>query len=237
MDPAVGLVQAYLRVNGFFTVTEYPVVKRTRQGARVLTDLDVLAIRFPSGGRWVQQQSGEWGTFETDPALPESSEHLVMILGEVKEGKAVFNRNAFDPDVLEAVLRRYGCCHDGIRETALALSRKGCLTTPMEHGSNCEIHTMLFGGTDSPKHSKTHYVSLRHVSEFLASTVWRNADLFVAAQPKDDVLDLISVLVKTGARIGLSDGLTVRPKPSARTLRATATTRPRPDTGRKSTRS
>lgn len=26
MDPAVGLVQSYLRLNGFFTVTEYPVV-------------------------------------------------------------------------------------------------------------------------------------------------------------------------------------------------------------------
>ncbi len=43
MDTAVALVQAYLNVNGYFTVVEYPVLgmERGRQ-ARTVTDLDVL---------------------------------------------------------------------------------------------------------------------------------------------------------------------------------------------------
>lgn len=32
MDNAVALVQAYLRVNGYFTVTEYPVVEAMKSG-------------------------------------------------------------------------------------------------------------------------------------------------------------------------------------------------------------
>jgi hypothetical protein len=41
MAGAVGLVQAYLRLNGFFTVTEYPVVVQTSHGGTPLTDVDV----------------------------------------------------------------------------------------------------------------------------------------------------------------------------------------------------
>ena len=40
MDTAVGLVQAYLRVNGYFTVAEYPVLDATGPGGpRTITDL------------------------------------------------------------------------------------------------------------------------------------------------------------------------------------------------------
>ena len=47
MDTAVALVQAYLHVNGYFTVTEYPVLEAFhRDHTRAVTDLDVLAFRF-----------------------------------------------------------------------------------------------------------------------------------------------------------------------------------------------
>jgi hypothetical protein len=40
MDNAVALVQAYLRVNGYFTVAEYPVLEATRDGGyRAATDV------------------------------------------------------------------------------------------------------------------------------------------------------------------------------------------------------
>ena len=48
MDTTVALVQSYLHVNGYFTVVEYPVLETRRGGPpRTLTDLDVLAFRFP----------------------------------------------------------------------------------------------------------------------------------------------------------------------------------------------
>ena len=51
MDTAVALVQAYLNVNGYFTVVEYPVLEASRGGhARSVTDLDILALRFAGAG-------------------------------------------------------------------------------------------------------------------------------------------------------------------------------------------
>ena len=47
MDNAVALVRAYLHLNGYFTVTEFPVMEALRGGGfRTATDLDVLAFRF-----------------------------------------------------------------------------------------------------------------------------------------------------------------------------------------------
>lgn len=49
MDTAVGLVRAYLELSGYFVLAELPV--RTLRGgrARAVTDLDILAVRFPQG--------------------------------------------------------------------------------------------------------------------------------------------------------------------------------------------
>lgn len=47
MDNAVALVPTYIRVNGYLTVTDYPVVEVAPTGGfQSVTDLDVLAFRF-----------------------------------------------------------------------------------------------------------------------------------------------------------------------------------------------
>jgi len=46
MDVGTQLVQAYLRLNGYLTVAEYPLVEERRHDAiRTLTDIDLLAVR------------------------------------------------------------------------------------------------------------------------------------------------------------------------------------------------
>jgi hypothetical protein len=48
MDTAVVLVQAYLHVNGYFTVAEHPVLETMRSGQlRTVIDLDILASQAP----------------------------------------------------------------------------------------------------------------------------------------------------------------------------------------------
>ena len=57
MNASVALTEAYLRLNGYLTAVEYPLLRMARRGqALSATDLDVLAIRFPGanggiGGR------------------------------------------------------------------------------------------------------------------------------------------------------------------------------------------
>ena len=54
MDTAVALVQSYLRVNGYFTAADYPVLEAVGSGRhQMATDLDVLTVRFPGAGRRV----------------------------------------------------------------------------------------------------------------------------------------------------------------------------------------
>ena len=47
MDTAVALVKTYLQANGFFTVTEYPILESVGLTTRNVTDIDILALRFP----------------------------------------------------------------------------------------------------------------------------------------------------------------------------------------------
>ncbi len=45
MDVGTSLVQTYLRVNGYFTATEYPLIETVRDGSpRTVTDIDMLAV-------------------------------------------------------------------------------------------------------------------------------------------------------------------------------------------------
>jgi hypothetical protein len=66
MDNAVALVQAYLQVNGYFTVTEYPVLEAARHGIEAATDFDVLAYRFPGAGRLLSAKTGGQRTLDDD---------------------------------------------------------------------------------------------------------------------------------------------------------------------------
>lgn len=115
MDNAVSLVQAYLRFNGYFTVSEFPVIEAKRSGDyRTTTDLDILAVRFPHARLGPTGQRDPKGSKDRfpwlDPALAVPATEPDMIIGEVKEGRAVLNDAAADPAVLQAVLVRFGCC-------------------------------------------------------------------------------------------------------------------------------
>jgi uncharacterized membrane protein YedE/YeeE len=70
MDTAVALVEAYLNVNGYFTVAEYPVLEASRHGGvRAATDLDVLAFRFPGAGIPCEASKGRFLCGRATPLL------------------------------------------------------------------------------------------------------------------------------------------------------------------------
>lgn len=141
MDTAVALVQAYLRVNGYFTVAEYPVLDATGPGGpRTITDLDILAVRL-------HRAPGASGTVDAplDPALGAGG-GADMIVGEVKEGRPHPNPAMRDPAVLEAAFTRFGCCAptDAARLVAELL---GTGRTVAPEGRT--IRTVVFGNPTS----------------------------------------------------------------------------------------
>src|SRR5215510_2989157 len=114
MDHAVSLVQAYLQLNGYFTSAEYPIIAAAgRNGFRSITDIDVLAFRFPNGlptasmSRRKKMPRG-LDISELDPGLGASADSIDMIIGEVKEGRVGINSGVRNPAVLKTVIRRLG---------------------------------------------------------------------------------------------------------------------------------
>lgn len=111
MDHAVALVQAYLQLNGYFTSAEYPIIASAgRSGARTITDIDILAFRFPTG---LPVPTGKrlprgLDVSDVDPGLGVAPDSVDMIIGEVKEGRVGINNSIRDPQVLRAVISRLG---------------------------------------------------------------------------------------------------------------------------------
>ena len=201
MDNAVALVQAYLRVNGYFTVTEFPIVETGNAGvARTATDIDILAFRFPRAARLVPRyghsSTRDMVFADTDPVLGSPDSEADMIVGEVKEGRAVLNRGAREPAVLRAALTRFGCCApEDAEDLATMLVRKGTVHT--NHGHR--IRLVAFGSTPGAGTSK-HYnvVLLSQVVTFLDGYLDRHWNTLRQSEFKEPGLAFMGVLRKSG---------------------------------------
>ena len=195
MDQAVALVEAYLRVNGYFTVSEYPVVEARRYGGfRTATDLDILAFRFPGAGRLVPESAEHDHVYAPDPELGCPSDCAEMLIGEVKEGKAELNEAAREPSVLEAALTRFGCCQRcHVHEVVQQILQKGHATTNCRH----RVRMVAFGA--SPSHlgrPKYDVISLGHIQRFLTDYIGQHWEVLHQAQFKDPVFGFLVMLEK-----------------------------------------
>src|SRR5215813_13833810 len=195
MDQAVALVEAYLRVNGYFTVSEYPVVEARRYGGfRTATDLDILAFHFPGAGRLVPEAEIGSHTYAPDPDLGCPSDCAEMLIGEVKEGKAELNEAAREPAVLQAALTRFGCCQRcHVHEVVQQILQKGHAMTNCGH----RVRMVAFGA--SPGHlgrSRYDIVSLGHIQQFLSDYIAEHWEVLHQAQFKDPVFGFLVMLEK-----------------------------------------
>ena len=201
MDVAVALVQAYLQVNGYFTVAEYPVLEALRHGARSATDLDILAFRFPLAGcetRHGGRHTAGPVVLEPDSALSVPADHADMIVGEVKQGTARFNAAGRDPLVLQAALVRFGCCApDTVAETVRGLLRKGRATTPAGH----TVRMIAFGCRASDGGSRHQVITMEHIIAFLRAHLrehWHHLGKAQLSQPALAFLALMEKAERAG---------------------------------------
>jgi len=193
MDHAVSLVQAYLEINGYFTVAEFPVLSSLPGGGFAsATDVDLLALRLCDAGGVAAAGSSTPGSFEPDPALEVPSSGSDLLLIEVKEGRAELNRGAKDPDILEAVLGRFGLrSHDRSGRSLRDLERKGETTWPGD------VHVRMFaiGSTIDPKIVKGfRALSLAHVTGFVTDYIRDNWDALRHAQIRHEAFGFLALL-------------------------------------------
>lgn len=200
MDHAVALVQAYLQLNGYFTSAEYPIIAAAgRNGFRTLTDIDVLAFRFPAGlpspapARTGKGMPRGLDMSDVDPGLGVPPDSIDMVIGEVKEGRVGINSGARDPEVLKTVISRLGDSNidsDGVVADLLA---HGSATLP----SGFVIRLVAFGsfppGAPVPP---CRIISLGHVLDFLQRYVRKHWSVLRHLQFKDPAFGFLMTLEK-----------------------------------------
>jgi hypothetical protein len=203
MENAVALVRTYLQLNGYFTVTEYPIVETREDGHyKCVTDLDVLAFRFPSarGTAVGKTQRKRKPPLLVDEHLGTDPTSMDMIIAEVKEGKGRFNRNLHDKEVLACVLERFGCVDRAeIRRLVTKLSRKGFVVT----ADGRKIRLIIFASErDRDVPASTTVVELSHVLQYIESHIDRYWQMISNSQSKDPAFSFLVTLRKAagGAR-------------------------------------
>ena len=202
MDIGVDLVEAYLRLNGYFTVTEFEVHRETSPGVyQSVTDVDVIAVRFP-GPIYIADSHGKGESpalLVEDPILELEEDTVDVIIGEVKQGEAVFNPGLTDHHTLHTVLQRVAWLFDGgVHEVARDLEKKLVCHRQGAGGRNVRARLVAFGR--SPVNN-IHTISLTHIFEKMIGQFEEYGDALRAAQFKNPAAALIRLLVKTGFAI------------------------------------
>lgn len=195
MDHAVALVQAYLQLNGYFTSAEYPIVAGAgRNGFRTITDIDILAFRFPTEGGRVPGGKGPKGLDlrQVDPGLAVPAGTIDMIIGEVKEGRVGINMGARDPEVLNAVISRFGEVEGG-QDVVQELLDTGTASIPPAYTARIIAFGSFPPGSQVPP---CRIISLGHVYEFLQSYVRKHWHMLRHMQFKDPAFGFLMTLEK-----------------------------------------
>jgi len=194
MDHAVALVQAYLQLNGYFTSAEYPIIAGAGRRTRTITDIDILAFRFPTVGPPIPRKRAKGlDVTETDPGLGIPRNSVDMIVGEVKEGRVGMNSAVRDPEVLKAVIARFGETPEDEDRVVNELLDNGTTRLPSGYTVRLVIFASFPPGAAVPP---CRIISLGHVLEFLEKYVGRHWNLLRHLQFKDQAFGFLMTLEK-----------------------------------------
>lgn len=196
MDHAVALVQAYLQLNGYFTSAEYPIIAGAgRNGFRTITDIDILAFRFPTGLPVLQGRRAPQGLdlSDLDTGLGVAPDSVDMIIGEVKEGRVGINSGVRDPAVLRAVISRFGNGAEEDERVVESLLNTGMAMLPAGY----VVRLVAFGafppGSQVPP---CRIISLGHVLDFLQRYVRKHWSMLRHLQFKDPAFGFLMTMEK-----------------------------------------
>ncbi len=201
MDIAVNLVESYLRLTGYLTLSEFEIQARGADGSyETVTDVDIVALRFPGDILAADDHEDCRMLQIIDPALELRPDMIDVILGEVKQGEAQFNPGLKRHEVLHSVLRRlewaYGVPIEGVVDD---LRVGGFSEVPACSGAGT-VRTRLVAFGRSPT-TDLHTISLSHIFQTMVRHFHEMEDVLRPAQFKDPAPALLKLLVKTGFEV------------------------------------
>lgn len=206
MDIAVGLVEGYLRLNGYLTLSEFEVQdQRPDGGFDTLTDIDVMAIRFP-GEVYAGDPHDEADArllLLDDPGLRLEPDQIDVIIGEVKQGHAEFNGAIRRHKVLHPMLRRVEWLFaEGIHGVVHDLIDHDVCVSPARGGGTIRVRLMAFGrAPEIGLNVMTH----THIVETLLRFFEDLDEAFRPIQFREPAPAMLSLLRKSGFDLRSAD--------------------------------
>ncbi len=199
MDIAVNLVENYLRLTGYMTLSEFEVQRRDKKGRfKTVTDIDIMAIRFPGDiylGDPHKAQDCELLVID-DPVLELEDETIDVIVGEVKQGQAELNPAIKDHGVLHSMLRRVEWIYDmELDQVIQGLQRETVHTAPGKGGGRIRTRLVAFGRS---RHSDVNTVSLSHIVTTMLNFFEEHEDAFKPIQFREPAPAFLRLLLKSG---------------------------------------
>ncbi len=199
MDIAVNLVENYLRLNGYMTLSEFEVQRRDKKGRfKTVTDIDVMGIRFPGAiyiGDPHQAADCEMLLID-DPVLELEQDTIDLIVGEVKQGQAELNPGIKDHGVLHSMLRRVEWVYDcDLGEVIRGLQQDGTHHAPGKGGAAVRTRLVAFGRS---RYSNLNTISLSHMVTTLLDFFEEHEDAFRPIQFREPAPAFLSLLLKAG---------------------------------------
>ena len=201
MDTAVGIVRSYLELCGYFVLSELPVRQRVGPDYRDITDVDIVAVRFPHPPAGADDGSPRPLDLllGRDPDLQTFAEGVDVIIGEVKEGRAEINPALRQQETIEFALRRLGCCPPAeVSKQAAAIVNRGSQEMGMD-GRRCRVRLVLFAGHGVAQASHPFVVPLSRCIAFIQERMRLAPQVMAGTQWKDHTLAMFALLAKLGA--------------------------------------
>ena len=200
MDIAVNLVENYLRLTGYLTLSEFEVQRRDEDGRyQTVTDVDIMGIRMPGDLYLGDPHDDCHLLLVDDPVLALEDDAIDVIIGEVKQGPADLNPGIKDHVVLHSMLRRVGWAYEEPLEAVVAgLQQKLLHYSPGRGNGRVRTRLVAFGRSD---YNDLHTISHSHIVTTLLGFFQEHEDAFRPIQFKEPAPAFLKLLLKAGFEI------------------------------------
>jgi hypothetical protein len=197
MDIAVNLIENYLRLTGYMTLSEFEVQRRGEDGQyKTITDVDIMAIRMPGEVYLSDPHEDCHLLLIDDPVLGLEDDAIDVIIGEVKQGHAELNPGIKNHVVLHSMLRRVGWAYEEPLETVVdGLQDNMIHYSPGRSNGRVRTRLVAFGRSDQ---NDLHTISLTHVVKTMLRFFEEHEDAFRPIQFKEPAPAFLRLLLKAG---------------------------------------
>jgi len=203
MDVATDLVEAFLRSNGYLTLSELPIqALNKRDDWETVTDVDILALRFPGRVFMADPRDEEQAAYLEVMGVPLFLEEdtIDVIVGEVKQGEARFNPAIAEHQTLHTALHRLAWIYgEGDLDQVVGdLGEKGVCYTPARGGGTVRTRLVAFGQADEVT------MNIIPIAVILERSVGRfesHEELLRSAGSSSAAASMLKLMHKNGFRI------------------------------------